>query len=276
MTIILIDGSYFVFYRYYATLAWWRHQQTEENQSLNDLHENKDFVEKFIDLFERRLAEIPQKLKIKEPFEIHVAYDCPRSQIWRNKHTENYKATRKNNSDVGHFFKLVMDRKLFEKPDIISGNLCLDCLEADDCIALFIKKVYDLHPSREIYVITNDHDYLQLKTENIYLINLKYQKVGHNKTTGDPQKDLFIKAVCGDKSDNIQKIFNNKKIGPKRAETLYNQRDIFKQLCDEDTPETYTRFLQNMNIISFDSIPNHYVNLFYDKYFNPTNTQKSR
>ena len=267
MTIILIDGSYFVFYRYYATLAWWRHQQTEENQSLSDLHENEDFVEKFIDLFERRLAEIPQKLKINEPYEMRVAYDCPRSQIWRNEHTENYKATRKNNSDVGHFFKLVMERKLFEKPGLVSGTLCLDCLEADDCIALFIKKVHDLHPCREIYVITNDHDYLQLKTDKIYLINLKYQKVGHNKTTGDPQKDLFIKAVCGDKSDNINKIFENKKIGPKKAELLYNQSDTFKTLCEEDTPETYNRFLRNMTLIAFDNIPENFTYRFYEKYF---------
>ena len=268
MTIILVDGSYFVFYRYYATLAWWRHQQTQENSSLVDLHENEEFVEKFIDLFERRLREIPQKLKIKDPYEMYVAYDCSRSQIWRNEHAENYKGTRKNNSDVGHFFKLVMERKLFEKPEFISGTLCLDCLEADDCIALFIKKIHNLHPCREIYVITNDHDYLQLKTENVYLINLKYQKVGHSKTTGDPQKDLFIKAVCGDKSDNINKIFENKKIGPKKAEQLYNDKETFKNLCNEDSPNTYDKYLKNMTLISFDNIPQTFINAFYDKYFN--------
>ncbi len=268
MTIILVDGSYFVFYRYYATLAWWRHQQTQENSSLVDLHENEEFVEKFIDLFERRLREIPQKLKIKDPYEMYVAYDCSRSQIWRNEHAENYKGTRKNNSDVGYFFKLVMEKKLFEKPEYISGTLSLDCLEADDCIALFIKKIHNLHPCREIYVITNDHDYLQLKTENVYLINLKYQKVGNSKTTGDPQKDLFIKAVCGDKSDNINKIFENKKIGPKKAELLYNNNETFKNLCNEDSENTYGKFLKNMTLISFDNIPQTFINAFYDKYFN--------
>ena len=198
---------------------------------------------------------------------MYVAYDCPRSQIWRNEHTENYKATRQNNTDVGHFFKLVMGKKLFEKPDLISGTLCLDCLEADDCIALFIKKVHDLHPCREIYVITNDHDYLQLKTDNIYLTNLKYQKVGNSKTTGDPQKDLFIKAVCGDKSDNINKIFENKKIGPKKAEQLYDNHENFKKVCNEDSSETYDKYLKNMTLISFDNIPGNFVNDFYTKYF---------
>ena len=121
---------------------------------------------------------------------MYVAYDCPRSQIWRNEHTEHYKGTRENNSDVGHFFKLVMEKKLFEKPDLISGILCLDCLEADDCIALFIKKVHDLHPCREIYVITNEYTYLQLKTDNIYLTNLKYQKVGNSR------QQLIHKKIC--------------------------------------------------------------------------------
>ena len=110
-----------------------------------------------------------------------------------------------------------MEKGLFEKPNIISGTISLECLKADDCIALYIKKIHDLYPCKEIYVITNDHDYLQLKSDNIYLINLKYQTVGINKTSGDPQKDLFIKAVCGDKSDNINKIFINKKLGTKKV-----------------------------------------------------------
>jgi len=267
MTIVLIDGSYFVFYRYYATLIWWRHQQKNEELDINNLHENKDFVEKFIELFEKRLIEIPKKLKIKEPYEIFIAYDCPRSEIWRNEYMEKYKATRKNNSDVGNFFKIVMEKNLFEKPNIITGTLSLECLEADDCIALFIKKIHDLHPCKEIYVITNDHDYLQLKTDTVYLINLKYQKVGNNKTTGDAQKDLFIKAVCGDKSDNINKIFENKKIGPKKAEQLYNEMNVFKKLCEEDSEKTYDRYLKNMNLISFENIPIDLINKFYNKYF---------
>jgi 5'-3' exonuclease len=160
-----------------------------------------------------------------------------------------------------------MEKKLFEKPNIITGTLSLECLEADDCIALFIKKIHDLHPCKEIYVITNDHDYLQLKTDTVYLINLKYQKVGNNKTTGDAQKDLFIKAVCGDKSDNINKIFENKKIGPKKAEQLYNEINVFKKLCEEDSEKTYDRYLKNMNLISFENIPIDLINKFYNKYF---------
>ena len=38
------NKSYFVFYRYYATLIWWKHQQKEENTDNENLHENKDFV----------------------------------------------------------------------------------------------------------------------------------------------------------------------------------------------------------------------------------------
>tara|TARA_B100000475_G_C14998045_1_gene315137 strand:- start:1056 stop:1367 length:312 start_codon:yes stop_codon:yes gene_type:complete len=101
----------------------------------------------------------------------------------------------------------------------------------------------------------------------VYLINLKYQKVGHTKTTGDPQKDLFIKAICGDKSDNINKIFINEKIGPKKAELLYDKQDTFKELCNKDSPDTYNRYLKNYTLISFDSIPETYINAFYEKYF---------
>ena len=262
MTIILIDASYFIFYRYYATIVWWKHNAEPPYENL---HTNEVFVKKFIELFKAKLREIPNKLKIKDPYQIYVAYDCPRGQIWRNEKIDNYKGTRKCADDVGEFFKIVMNERLFDAP-IITGTLSLDCLEADDIIALFIKKIHQLHPEREIYVITNDHDYLQLKTDQVFLINLKYQRVGHSKTTGDAQKDLFIKAVCGDKSDNINKIFKNKKVGPKTAEKLYDDEDAFKKICADDSDETYNNYLTNMTLIAFVNIPEKYSQLFYEKY----------
>ena len=61
MTMNYIDGELFKhFIECYATLIWWKHQQKEENTNNENLHENKDFVEKFIELFEKRLVEIPK------------------------------------------------------------------------------------------------------------------------------------------------------------------------------------------------------------------------
>lgn len=258
MTLIFIDGSYFVFYRYFATLQWWNCIKKEEK---TDLHMNEEFVTKFIEMFEKKLREIPKKLKIEDEYKIIVGQDCSRQKIWRNEFHDNYKGSRKINDDIGHFFKLVMDNGLFEK-SYIFDRLKMESLEADDCIALAIKYIRSIDSEEQIFVITNDHDYLQLNGYNVNLINLKYQIVGEKKTTGDPQKDLFIKAVCGDKSDNIDGIFKRLRVGKKTAEKHYDNEEEFKKLCEKEGDDVYDRYLKNMKLICFDEIPKYLVDEF--------------
>ena len=88
---ILIDGSYYCFYRYFALLNWWKMAHSEEELSVP--FDNELFVEKFKSTFIDKIKEIPKKLKIKNA-KIIVGKDCPRSEIWRNKYSEEYKATR--------------------------------------------------------------------------------------------------------------------------------------------------------------------------------------
>lgn len=258
MTKIFIDGSYYIFYRYFATLQWWSCIQKEEK---TNLHMNEEFVIKFTEMFEKKLKEIPKKLKITDGYEIIVALDCPRNKIWRNAYHDNYKGSRKVNEEIGDFFKLVMNCGMFEKT-YIHSILKMDCLEADDCIALNVKYIRNKSADEKIVIITNDHDYLQLNDDNLSLINLKYQKVGEKKTTGDPRKDLFIKAVCGDKSDNIERIFKKLRVGQKTAEKYFDKEEEFKQLCSKEGDEVYDMFLKNMKIISFDNIPEDLVKEF--------------
>ena len=49
MNYILIDGSYYCFYRYYAIHAWFRNAHKEVN--LENPFENELFVEKFKKMF---------------------------------------------------------------------------------------------------------------------------------------------------------------------------------------------------------------------------------
>ena len=42
---ILIDGSYFIFYRYYALLAWWK--LAKQDETIEIPIDNEEFVEKF-------------------------------------------------------------------------------------------------------------------------------------------------------------------------------------------------------------------------------------
>ena len=47
MNFILIDGSYYIFYRYYALEMWWKHAKKDENQENILQSESPEFIEKF-------------------------------------------------------------------------------------------------------------------------------------------------------------------------------------------------------------------------------------
>ena len=67
--------------------------------------QSERFCEKYIDTFEDKVNEIAKKLNIKNPIKI-IGKDCPKSNIWRNQHIQNYKAGRKHDSDIGEIFSL--------------------------------------------------------------------------------------------------------------------------------------------------------------------------
>ena len=47
MNYIIIDVSYWIFYRYYALIQYFKHSKVIENLDVDTLYENKIFVEKF-------------------------------------------------------------------------------------------------------------------------------------------------------------------------------------------------------------------------------------
>ena len=292
-SIILVDGSYFIFYRFHALKMWWN--KANKDKELGNPIENKEFVEKFKTVFKTKLLEISKKLKCKGA-NIIVARDCSRENIWRNaihhtaiditeenidierlnhltvnnyenlitmpKDTWNlqptklkYKAGRTLDQGVGPFFKMVYSEDLFNKAlDKTSCVMMHPNLEADDCIALYIK--YYSTYLNHIYIIANDHDYLQLTSEKVKLFNLKYKEI----ICDDPKKSLFIKCVIGDKSDNIKGIF--KRCGVKTAEKYYLDRELFDSQSNKEIQIggmkiKYSLLLFKLNqlLIDFNNIP---------------------
>lgn len=282
-TYIFIDGSYFVFFRYYALKMWWKMAHPEcENMDLSICDE---FLEKYRRTFVDTVAELPKKLGlvkakrgkkmtdlVKEAnIKILVAQDCERQKIWRMKHYPEYKGTRvtEDGDKVGTFFKIAYEEKLFELGGA-SQVLKHDSLEADDIIAISIKQLnhYSLeyHSNFKFYIIASDMDYLQLACDNIQIFDLKYKNIREKKSScGDAMKDLFMKCVCGDKSDNIPSIFP--KCGKKTAEALYEMTEeerIAFLATKPGATETYNR---NKLIIDFINIPDDLAGLFLDKNF---------
>lgn len=264
-TFILIDGSYFCFYRYHSLLTWWKNAYPEQSDVLQDPYKNEQFVEKFKKTFINTVESISKKLNIDKSENPHiiVGKDCKRGDIWRNEFFPKYKGTRANGPEDGFmggpFFKMVYDDNLF-----IQGGaksiLKHPKLEADDCIAITVKHLLQTYPTCNIYIITSDKDYLQLAENRVHLYNLAFKKLTEQKScSGDAVCDLFCKIVMGDPSDNIPSVFP--KCGPKTALKYFENRDLFEKRLQES--ELFQKQYElNKKIVDFNNIPQELVDEF--------------
>lgn len=270
-TIIFIDGSYFCFHRYYSIVRWWKNAFPENQDVLLNPYENELFREKFIKTFIEAVKEIPKKLGIKKEnrnrVKMIVGKDCPRKDIWRNEIYEKYKANRQNGPEDGFmggpFFKMAYEDDLFVKGGV-EAILSLEKLEADDCIALSVKHLLKKSDTNcRIFVITSDMDYLQLHCERVQIFDLAYKNVAEKKTSfGSAEANLFCKIVMGDTSDNISSIF--KKCGPKTALKCWQDKAYFENKLNKEN--AHDKYELNRIIVSFDCIPQIYIDNFHIKY----------
>ena len=298
---ILIDGSYFIFYRYYALNVWWNLAKPDEEKPPVECPE---FVEKFKSTFVSKIHDIDKNLKLKNTIK-YVGKDCRRSEIWRTALYPAYKATRGLNNDFlgaplfdiaygGGAAPVCADNApvcggavpvgvnttnilygdkvtipptasgiaLFEKANV-KQILSYPSLEADDCIALMAKHLYTTEPDAHIWIIASDMDYLQITNDRIHLYDLKFKNICE-KSSGDPLQDLFCKIVAGDKSDNIPPIF--KKCGIKTAQKYFKDRDLFLKKLAQDK-EAQAIYKLNTTLVDFNSIPIELVDGFMTTHF---------
>jgi len=255
MKFILVDGSYYLFYRFHALRLWWKNAHPHDE--LGDPAANEIFVEAFNRTFTSKLKEIPKKLKIAESINF-VGKDCPRGEIWRNKLYPEYKSTRASNAECAPFFAAAYAEDMFAKGGF-PVTLGHEGLEADDCIAITTRHIMATYPDAEIYIITGDMDYLQLAHERVHLYNLKFSKLTDMKSSlKDPSKDLMHKILMGDKSDNIPPIFRG--CGAKTAIKLIESSSALDaKLMD---PEIRKAFDANTTLVDFDRIPEDLVQSF--------------
>lgn len=237
--IILVDSSYMIFYRYYATKLWYS-KSGNNYESENELLECNDFMKKHNNIFFNSLNSICKKHKSSYN-NVIFAYDCSYENIWRHdkeKETDNnldnlsYKRSRRKkykNSDFNY-------KKLFQngKNDLIekfcsknkSSIIFHNKAEADDIIAILNNYLRKTFNNSKIIIIANDTDYLQLCDDNTHLYELKSNGTricnkdkylntfsisisrGNNIIKQfDKERYLISKLLLGDKSDSISPCY---------------------------------------------------------------------
>ena len=272
---VLVDTSYWIFYRYFAIMQWWKHAKPDDDLN-NNPYTNEEFVEKFIKTFVESLQTFKKKHKLHKqrskphtPCTIIAARDCPRSEIWRNSLYNGYKETRDKDDSFngGPFFKEVYkeNNKLLYQAGV-NYVLRFPNLEGDDIVAICKKIIRHKYPDALIIILANDHDYCQLLDDYTEIINFQNKNLRESKKVFvEPDKNLFYKIVLGDKSDNILPIF--KKCGPKTCEKYYLNKELFLEALANDK-EAQKKYELNKKLVSFNEIPEKLVNEFLEEYEN--------
>jgi len=255
--VILIDESYYIFNRYYATCSWYKRKSDEELDHDNII-DNKEFIISFFRHFEADMIKIIKKFKTVKS-NIIFCTDCSRCHIWRNEFYDEYKATRAKkanfNSEIFTLFKNYIFRNEYQYCDC-------DNLEADDVAYLLQKKIKNEIEKTYIVIITNDSDYLQLFDKNVFIINMQFKDLSL-KINSNPITELQLKIIYGDKSDNIPKIQYG--LSKEKALNLakMSNEDLLKYLEKNNILEKYNL---NKKLVDLSQIPQELINIFYNKY----------
>lgn len=219
-------------------------------------------------LIKKTISEYNKKLRSfhKIPFSQFVfAMDCPRKYIWRQQYFDKYKANRdevykKSKWKGGGIFRHTI-RELLPS-SVKEHNMTMlseDTLESDDIIALVHRYIRREYPKKNIIIVTNDYDMLQLLDGKTSMVNLKGVDL-QTKSFGDQRTDLLIKVLCGDPSDNIKSCFP--KCGKKTALNLIrNPQKLEEKLNSNQSYKEAFDF--NMNLINLQNIPSKLCDTFY-------------
>lgn len=260
--VMMVDTSYFVFYRYYAVYNWYKLANKEIMEGCGgkrlELDHHPLLTAKFDKLFERSLCALAKKYKV--PFtNILLIKDCGRDTVWRMPLFTAYKKSRDDRLTTfdPSIFRRVYDTiipDLEERYGVQSYEY--SCAEADDVISVLCRKlqgVYNNNSSdHRIVIITNDNDYLQLIDPCTKIFNLKDLDLSERLKGKTPETYLKAKILMGDKSDNIPAVFP--KCGEKTAVALANDAASLATMLAK-SPAYAVRHELNTKLIDMSCIP---------------------
>jgi len=137
-------------------------------------------------------------------------------------------------------------------------------IEGDDIIALCVKYIRLKQPNLKVYLISGDQDFYQLGYSNLYLCD--YKKKEHLQfTREEAKKQLLLKIINGDCSDNIPNIFpKSLKISNKRKKLIRENKDELKKYLKEFI-EGKKIYNLNKKLIDFKNIPKIYHKTIFKK-----------
>jgi 5'-3' exonuclease len=206
--VLIVDGMALLFRGYYANAYGGYIRKTSTGLPTNAVY---GFLKYFLDA-----------IRTFQPTHVICCWDLA-SRTFRTEQYANYKGNRPEAPDeLIPQFDLVKDVVAsFNVPNIGAPGF-----EADDCIGTLARKLSD---SMDVYILSGDHDLLQLVSEHVKVVIMK--KGASNYAVYDPaalleEKQLTapqiidLKGLIGDTSDNYPGV---KGIGEKTAVKLLQE-----------------------------------------------------
>ena len=259
--IILIDSSYYTYYKFYSIIKWYSLHYPDEfkkNLSINEYNwlNDENFMEKYKKMYFLTINNIIKKVAIIN-YKIIFCMDSKFENLWRYKLYPNYKIKRKDTKKIyyNNVFEYTYNILI---PELLNDNIHMikiNELEADDLIASITMNIKSKNTNTKIYIISNDYDFLQLGDENIFFIDGKMKITNISKETA--ADILHKKIIYGDVSDCIPGL-SLKGYKIKKADLL-NKNILIKFL--EESDEGMRQYELNKKLIDFNHIPKKYYSI---------------
>ncbi|WP_062232048.1 5'-3' exonuclease [Fictibacillus sp. FJAT-27399] len=237
--LLLIDGFNLLSRCYFATAY---------GKELHQLQRNSKGL--FINGLRAKIQKLLQLLRIHTPTHLAIAWDVKRNETLRKQKYQDYKGTRNELPEplIQQYETAV---SLFNSLGI--PQFTVPKYEADDIIGTFVQKWRD-EKDGECIIYSNDRDLLQLlcgKTSQLIAAKkgeTKYTLTHFHSDYGiEPSQWVDVKALLGDKSDNIPGVAG---VGEKAALPLIQQygnvEGIYHKVDELD--EKYKRYFKKLQL----------------------------
>jgi 5'-3' exonuclease len=200
--VLLVDGMALLFRAFYATSYTGYIRKTSAGLPTNAVY---GFIQYFFDA-----------INTFKPTHVVCCWDMG-SKTFRNEQFADYKGNRiEPPLELIPQFDLV--KEVVSEMGIL--NIGITGYEADDCIGTLANR---LRADSEVYILTGDHDMLQLVNERVKVVIMKKGKLNYtiydlefllSERQLTPLQVIDLKGIMGDSSDNYPGV---KGIGEKTA-----------------------------------------------------------
>jgi len=200
------------------------------------------------------------------PDEIIIVFDGANNSKRKRKVDESYKKGRKTSYvDINpQDNEKIFDKQLSKLYTFLNYTpikvFNMENVEADDVLGYLLYLINKLDDTFEINIVSNDNDFYQFINENTIVIDHKKKQIidliSFEEEYGFKAYNYHIyKALAGDHTDNVKRIFNKKKIFELfndilQSERVYHITEVENYIKEKNIEIDLDKFRNNYSLVN--------------------------